>query len=213
LCVDVHTVHHILPLPVSPTTSVSTRTIPPEIAAQDCLRDSRLRPADTRYSHPVIHRRSRPPSSPPSPQSSPSRDRAPPSSSSSPQSPPSAPFNQPHAMPRLPRLPHPRDALASKPRSLLARCPPPFRSLPTPPSAQLWHPIQVSSSLAGSSTSALTTTPHDDLKGARCVAPASSLEPTRTPSSPVPSPSLWEDTSVANTSCPSSSIHAQLWIG
>jgi hypothetical protein len=64
--------------------------------------------------------------------------------------------------------------------------------------------MHVSSSLAGSSTSALTTAPHDDLEGARCVAPASSPEPTRTPLSPVPSPSLWEDTSMANTSYPSS---------
>jgi hypothetical protein len=64
--------------------------------------------------------------------------------------------------------------------------------------------MQVSSSLAGSSTPALTTASHDDLEGARCVAPASSPESTRTTPSPVPSPSLREDTSVANTSCPSS---------
>jgi hypothetical protein len=64
--------------------------------------------------------------------------------------------------------------------------------------------MQVSSSLAGSSTPALTTAPHDDLEGARCVAPASSPELTRTPSSPISSPSLWEDTSMANTRCPSS---------
>jgi hypothetical protein len=82
--------------------------------------------------------------------------------------------------------------------------PTPFHSLPTPPSARVWHPMQVSSSLAGSSAPALTTAPHDDLEGARCVAPASSPELTRTLSSHVSSPFLQEDTSVANTSCPSS---------
>jgi hypothetical protein len=110
-----------------------------------------------------------------SPQSSPPRDRAPPSCHRA--------RNPLHLHPSIsrtpcPRLPRPRDTLASKPRPLLTRFPPPLRSLPMPPSARLWHPMLVSSSLAGSSTPTLTTASHDDLEGARCVTPVSSPEPT-----------------------------------
>lgn len=83
-----------IPQPRSANTHLlSSRTFHP--------RGSRAPLHDSRLPRPVIHRRSRPPSSPPSPQSSPPRDRAPPSSSPSPQPPPSAPFNQSHAMPPM----------------------------------------------------------------------------------------------------------------